>query len=75
MRSWALVAGLVLASCTQAPVGPAPGQHPTVVSLNPCSDAVLVEVADPAQILAISSFSHNPASSSMDHLDSIQRSI
>ena len=66
MRGWALVAGLVVASCTQAPVGHAPGQHPTVVSLNPCSDAVLVEVADPAQILAISSFSHDPASSSTD---------
>jgi iron complex transport system substrate-binding protein len=66
MRGWALAAGLVLASCTQGPVGDAPRQHPAIVSLNPCSDAVLAEVADPAQLLAISSYSHNPASSSMD---------
>lgn len=39
--------------------------RPTFVSLNPCADAILVEVADPAQILAISKFSHDPASSSM----------
>jgi iron complex transport system substrate-binding protein len=55
-----------LASCAPAPSTTAPHQLPTIVSLNPCSDAVLAEVADPAQLLAISSFSHNPASSSMD---------
>lgn len=66
MRGWALLAGLVLASCTQGQIGDAPRQHPAIVSLNPCSDAVLAEVADPAQLLAISSFSHNPAASSMD---------
>lgn len=70
MRGLALIAGLVLASCTQAPLGDgaslAPSQHPTLVSLNPCSDAVLAEVADPGQLLAISGYSHNPASSSMD---------
>jgi iron complex transport system substrate-binding protein len=66
MRGWALLAGLVLASCTQAPVGHAPRQRPTLVSLNPCSDAVLAEVADPGQLLAISSYSQNAASSSMD---------
>jgi iron complex transport system substrate-binding protein len=36
-----------------------------IVSLNPCLDAILVEVADKAQIRAISHFSHNPDSSSM----------
>ena len=66
MRGWALVAGLVLASCAQAPASDAPRQHPAIVSLNPCSDAVLAEVADPGQVLAISHYSHNPASSSMD---------
>lgn len=40
--------------------------HPTIVSLNPCTDAILAEVADPAQLLAISSYSHDPAASSMD---------
>ena len=38
---------------------------PRIVSLNPCSDAILVEVADPAQILAISAYSRDPASSSL----------
>lgn len=40
--------------------------HPTIVSLNPCTDAILAEVADPAQILAISHYSKDPRSSSMD---------
>ncbi len=38
---------------------------PRIVSLNPCSDAILAEVADPAQILAISAYSRDPASSSL----------
>ncbi|MEL0209648.1 MAG: ABC transporter substrate-binding protein, partial [Novosphingobium sp.] len=40
--------------------------HPTIVSLNPCTDAILAEVADPAQILAISHYSKDPRSASMD---------
>jgi iron complex transport system substrate-binding protein len=53
----------VLASCA----GPAPRgtAHPTIVSLNPCTDAVLAEVADPGQILAVSHYSHDPRASSM----------
>lgn len=39
---------------------------PRIVSLNPCSDAVLAEIAAPGQLLAISSYSQDPASSSMD---------
>lgn len=39
---------------------------PTLVSLNPCSDAILAQVADPAQILAISHYSKDARSSSMD---------
>ena len=39
---------------------------PTIVSLNPCTDAILAEVADPRQLLAISSYSHDPVASSMD---------
>jgi iron complex transport system substrate-binding protein len=39
---------------------------PTIVSLNPCSDAVLAELADPAQILGLSHYSSDPRSSSMD---------
>ena len=37
-----------------------------MVSLNPCTDAILAEVADPAQILALSNYSSDPAASSMD---------
>ncbi|MFM5907766.1 MAG: ABC transporter substrate-binding protein, partial [Novosphingobium sp.] len=66
MRAGILLA-LLLGACapTQAARVPAP-QGPTLVSLNPCTDAILAEVADPAQILAISAWSHDPASSSMD---------
>ncbi|ABC63683.1 putative ABC-type cobalamin/Fe3+-siderophores transport systems,periplasmic components [Erythrobacter litoralis HTCC2594] len=41
------------------------GREPTIVSLNPCSDAILAEVAAPGQLLAISHYSHDPASTSM----------
>jgi iron complex transport system substrate-binding protein len=58
---------MCLAACTPAPA-PAPlaPARPTIVSLNPCADAVLAEVADPAQLLAISHYSHDPRSTSMD---------
>lgn len=62
----ALLLALVLAGCASAPPSAPRGQHPTIVSLNPCTDAILAEVADPAQILAISHYSHDPRSSSMD---------
>ena len=62
----AIALTLILAACAPQPRVEAPGQHPTIVSLNPCSDAVLAEVADPAQLLAISSYSQDPAASSMD---------
>ncbi|MDN3645073.1 ABC transporter substrate-binding protein [Pontixanthobacter aestiaquae] len=39
---------------------------PTIVSLNPCTDAILAEVAVPAQLLAISHYSHDSSASSMD---------
>lgn len=45
---------------------PVTREGPTIVSLNPCSDAILAEVADPKQILAISHYSHDPRSSSMN---------
>ena len=60
------LACLVLASC-QAPE-PAPAStsvRPTIVSLNPCSDAILADVTAPGQLLAVSHFSHDPTSSSM----------
>lgn len=56
----------MMTGCSPAPRAPESNDHPTIVSLNPCSDAVLADVADPSQILAISHFSRDPASSSME---------
>jgi len=56
----------LLSACVPATQAEAPHPHPTIVSLNPCSDAILAEVADPAQILAISHYSADPRSTSMD---------
>jgi iron complex transport system substrate-binding protein len=39
--------------------------RPTIVSLNPCADAILAEVTAPGQLLAISHYSHDPRASSM----------
>lgn len=64
MRLLAPLLALALAACAAAPPA-APREHPTIVSLNPCTDAVLAEVADPAQILAVSHYSHDPRASSM----------
>ncbi len=57
---------LALAAC--APAAPPPPRdpaHPTIVSLNPCLDAILVEVAPPRQVLALSHYSRDPSSSSI----------
>jgi len=58
---------MTLAACgTTPPDAPPPAtNHPTIVSLNPCADAILAEIAPPHQLLAISHYSHDPASSSM----------
>ncbi|MCP5397257.1 MAG: ABC transporter substrate-binding protein [Sphingomonadaceae bacterium] len=53
-------------ACTPAQHTHQTSDQPTIVSLNPCSDAILAEVADPAQILAISHYSHDPRATSMD---------
>jgi iron complex transport system substrate-binding protein len=55
---------LAAASCVR-PVQPAERRHPTIVSLNPCSDAILAEVAAPGQLLAVSHFSHERSGTSM----------
>ncbi len=61
---WAPLIALVLTACAATPAREA---APTgIVSLNPCTDAILAEVADPQQILALSSYSSDPAASSMD---------
>lgn len=65
-RGIALLA-LALAACAPAPADRGAGARPAgIVSLNPCTDAILTDVADPAQIRALSAYSRNPASSSMD---------
>lgn len=61
----AALLALVLAGCASPPP-PAPRAQPTIVSLNPCTDAILAEVADPAQLLAVSHYSHDPRATSME---------
>lgn len=71
----ALAGSAALAGCgggdttEAAPAVPGHGEsgaeRPTIVSLNPCTDAILAEVTDPGQLLAISSYSQDPESSSM----------
>lgn len=66
IRVWPPVAAIALASCSgDSSVSAPESELPTFVSLNPCLDAILVEVADPAQILALSHYSRDPASSSV----------
>jgi iron complex transport system substrate-binding protein len=59
------MAVVALAACAP-PAGPrARADHPTIVSLNPCTDAILAELAAPGQLLAISHYSQDPRGSSM----------
>lgn len=57
---------LALTACAPAAVPDEAAQGLRVVSLNPCTDAILAEVADPQQILALSHYSRDPAATSMD---------
>ncbi len=59
MRASSLLAALLWAGAAAA----APQR---VVSMNPCADAILAEVAEPAQIAGLSHWSHDPRGSSMD---------
>ena len=54
---------LSLAAALLAPAAPA--RLPRIVSINPCIDAVLVRVADPAQIAGISHYSQDPRATSI----------
>ncbi len=57
---------LLLAACAgEGPVRAPQGEQPTIVSLNPCTDAILAEVTVPGQLLAISHYSKDPRASSM----------
>ena len=62
-RRDALGAGAILSLSGAEPQGPR-----RVVSLNPCLDAILVHVADRAQIAALSHYSHDLSSSSLGRL-------
>lgn len=58
------VAILVAAALAAGPAVARPVPQ-RIVSLNPCVDAILVQVADRSQIAAISRYSHEPSSSSI----------
>ncbi len=59
------LAGLTVLGCAEIPENRRTIDHPTIVSLNPCADAILAEVTAPGQLLAISRYSHDPRASSM----------
>ncbi len=64
-----LLGAVLLAGC-RGPEATVPSRgagegYPTIVSLNPCTDAILAKVTRPGQLLAISGYSHDPESSSM----------
>lgn len=61
----ALLAVMLIGVERPAPARGSDRQGPRIVSLNPCADAILAEVADPSQIMAISHYSADPRSSSM----------
>jgi iron complex transport system substrate-binding protein len=55
-----LAVALALMLAAQAPVA-----APRIASINPCVDAILIRVADPAQIVGISHYSQDPRSTSI----------
>lgn len=62
----AALGACLLAGCGVAPqLGPRESDGPTIVSLNPCTDAILAEVAGDGQLLAVSHYSHDPQATSM----------
>ena len=64
-----LAALLLLAACHRAPpASPPPPQPATpqrIVSINPCADALLWQLADPGRIASISHWSHDPRGTSV----------
>ena len=65
-----LVLALALAGCEGVPRPPLRDDaRLTIVSLNPCTDAILHEVTAPGQLLAISHYSKDPHASSMQPED------
>ncbi|WP_421848497.1 ABC transporter substrate-binding protein [Novosphingobium sp.] len=61
-----LAALAALTACTQTPTTKTTHRIPTIVSLNPCADAILAEVTQPGQLLALSHYSADPRAASID---------
>lgn len=79
IRVLALALALTVAGCSSQAadrVAQSPSREasalPRVVSINPCVDAVLLQIADPKQIAAISHYSHDERASSIP-LDQARR--
>ena len=69
MKQAACLFAALLTGCSPAvpsEAGGQAGERPTIVSLNPCADAILAEVTAPGQLLALSHYSHDPKSTSME---------
>ena len=56
---------MALASCAASDSAPTPETTTTILSLNPCLDAILVSVAGDEQQVILSHYSHDPAASSI----------
>lgn len=65
MIAAAVLTHLAASACTPASPPRGADDAPTIVSLNPCLDALLVELAAPDQVLALSHYSRDPGSSSI----------
>lgn len=73
IRACALALAVAVAGCAsqaadraaQDDARNAGSTRPRVVSINPCVDAVLMQVAEPGQIAAISHYSHDPRATSI----------
>ncbi|WP_246135025.1 ABC transporter substrate-binding protein [Novosphingobium sediminis] len=69
-RAATLLLAVALTACTPQPKSETRRETtrilPTIVSLNPCADAILAEVTAPGQLLALSHYSADPRAASMD---------
>ncbi|TNE32776.1 MAG: iron ABC transporter substrate-binding protein [Alphaproteobacteria bacterium] len=65
MAILAAMGALVMVGCAESARSGHDGSATRFVSLNPCTDAILVEVADPDQVLALSHYSHDLQASSI----------
>lgn len=63
-RILALALSALAPGCS-APPSPPSGDGLRIVSINPCIDAILLRVADPASVAAISHYSHDPRATSV----------